>query len=155
MRSRTLRLDRDVERGRRLVADEQLRVVGECDREHDALALAAGELVRVGPGDLGRAGQPDLLQQRDDPLRTAPRRVSGRPPRPAWMRIVSATWAPTRIVGLSAVIGSWKTIDTSLPRTCAMIAFARADDVVVHAGEAHRAGHAGPLRAAGPGPRGS
>ena len=42
-----LRLDRHVERGRRLVGDQQLGLAGERDRDHHALAHAAGELVRV------------------------------------------------------------------------------------------------------------
>ncbi len=42
-----LRLDRHVERGGRLVGDEQLRVAGERHGDHHALAHAAGELVRV------------------------------------------------------------------------------------------------------------
>src|SRR3954465_14701192 len=41
-----LRLDRDVERRHRLVADDQLRIDRERTRDADALALAAGELVR-------------------------------------------------------------------------------------------------------------
>ena len=43
-----LRLDRDVESGSRLVGDDQPRSAGERDRDHDALAHATGELVRVG-----------------------------------------------------------------------------------------------------------
>ena len=31
---------------------------------------------------------------------------------------VSAIWSPTVIVGFSEVIGSWKIIPISLPRTC-------------------------------------
>ena len=42
-----LRLDRDVERGHGLVADDQLRVERERARDPDPLPLAAGELVRV------------------------------------------------------------------------------------------------------------
>ena len=42
-----LRLHGDVERGRRLVGDEQLRIAGERHGDHHALALAAGELVRI------------------------------------------------------------------------------------------------------------
>ena len=42
-----LRLDRDVERGDRLVADDQLRVRRERAGDADALPLAAGELVRI------------------------------------------------------------------------------------------------------------
>ena len=41
-----LRLDGDVERGDRLVADDQLRVDRERPRDADALPLAARELVR-------------------------------------------------------------------------------------------------------------
>ena len=41
-----LRLDRDVERGDRLVGDDQLRVQRERARDADPLALPAGELVR-------------------------------------------------------------------------------------------------------------
>ena len=42
-----LALDRDVERADRLVADDELRVERQRPGDADALALAAGELVRV------------------------------------------------------------------------------------------------------------
>ena len=42
-----LQADRDVERGGRLVGDQELRVARERHRDHRALALAAGELVRI------------------------------------------------------------------------------------------------------------
>ena len=42
-----LRLDRDVERGRRLVGDQQLRLAGQRHGDHHALAHAAGEAVRI------------------------------------------------------------------------------------------------------------
>ena len=42
-----LRLDGDVERGGRLVGDQQVRLVGERHRDHP-LALAAGQLMRIG-----------------------------------------------------------------------------------------------------------
>ncbi len=42
-----LRLDRDVERGDRLVRDDEVRLDGERARNADALTLAARELVRV------------------------------------------------------------------------------------------------------------
>ena len=42
-----LGLDGDVERGGRLVGDQQLRVAGQRHRDHRALPHAAGELVRV------------------------------------------------------------------------------------------------------------
>ena len=43
-----LLLDRHVERGGRLVGDQQLRVAGDGDGDHHALALAARHLVREG-----------------------------------------------------------------------------------------------------------
>ena len=43
-----LALDGDIERGRRFVGDQQLRVAGERHGDHDALAHAAGKLVRIG-----------------------------------------------------------------------------------------------------------
>ena len=49
-----LLLDGDVQGGGRLVRDDQLRVAGQGHGDEDALALAAGELVRVGlEGALG------------------------------------------------------------------------------------------------------
>ena len=42
-----LRLDRDVERRDRLIADDQARAERERTRDAYALALAAGELVRI------------------------------------------------------------------------------------------------------------
>ena len=56
-----LRLDRDVERGDRLVADDQLRRERERARDADALPLAARELVRVAVEVLG--AQADRLEQ--------------------------------------------------------------------------------------------
>ena len=59
-----LRLDHDVERGRRLVADHDRRVAGERHRDHRALAHPAGQLVRVGVAPAssgsrrGRAARP-------------------------------------------------------------------------------------------------
>ena len=53
-----LRLDRDVERGHRLVRNDEVRVERERARQADALALTAGELVRVAPSS--------VLRQADD-----------------------------------------------------------------------------------------
>ena len=50
-----LRLHRHVQRRRRLVGDEQLRLVGDGDGDHDPLPHAAGQLVREAPGHPGRA----------------------------------------------------------------------------------------------------
>ena len=63
-----LRLDRDVERRRRLVGDQQRGLVREPHREHDALAHPARELVRIGAHRALRAGDPHALQQRDRAL---------------------------------------------------------------------------------------
>ena len=60
-----LRLDRHVERGRRLVGDEQLRVAGERHRDHHPLAHAAGELVRVVVAAALRLGDADELEHLD------------------------------------------------------------------------------------------
>jgi hypothetical protein len=56
-----LRLDRDIERGDRLVGDDEVRVEGKGARDADALALATGELVREAAG--GVAGKPDRLEE--------------------------------------------------------------------------------------------
>ena len=61
-----LRLDRDVERGHRLVRDDELRIEDEGAREADPLALAAAELVRIAPGGLG--AEADALEQLDHDL---------------------------------------------------------------------------------------
>ena len=69
-----LRLDRDVERRDRLVGDDQLRVQRERAGDADALALAAGELVRVAVHVIGR--QADELEQLAHPLARSPRRAA-------------------------------------------------------------------------------
>ena len=58
-----LGLDRDVERGRRLVGDEQLRRVGDRHRDHRPLAHPAGELVRVVAGAVAGLRDADELEQ--------------------------------------------------------------------------------------------
>ena len=63
-----LRLDRHVERGRRLVGDQHGRVARQRHRDHHALAHAAGELVRVAVDALARARDADALEQRDDAI---------------------------------------------------------------------------------------
>ena len=60
--SEDLRLDHHVERGGRLVGDDQRRVAGQGHRDHHALLLSAGQLVRVVVDP--PAGQADLLEQR-------------------------------------------------------------------------------------------
>src|SRR6185295_1135235 len=60
-----LRLDGDVERGRRLVGDQQLRVVDERHRDHHALAHTARELVGIGVDAPARLGNADLTEDLD------------------------------------------------------------------------------------------
>ena len=58
-----LRLCGDVERGGRLVRDEERRLERERDGDADALALPAGELVRIRTQQPLGIGQRDLAQQ--------------------------------------------------------------------------------------------
>ena len=58
-----LRLDRDVERGRGLVGDQQLGLVGERHGDHHPLALPAGELMRIGIEALLGIPQAHQVQQ--------------------------------------------------------------------------------------------
>ncbi|CDN42283.1 hypothetical protein BN871_BC_00130 [Paenibacillus sp. P22] len=62
-----LSLDRDVESGRRLVGDEQLRIAGHRDRDHDALQHAAAQLMRIRVHDLLRPRDSDESNQVDRP----------------------------------------------------------------------------------------
>src|SRR5262245_30760446 len=63
-----LRLDGHVERGRRLVCDDELGIAGDRDRDHDALAHAARELVRILLETAGRIGDADQAEQLDGAL---------------------------------------------------------------------------------------
>ena len=60
-----LRLSGDVQRGRRLVGDQQCRIVDQRHRDHHALAHAARELVRVSAHSPGGVGDTDLAQHLD------------------------------------------------------------------------------------------
>ena len=88
-----LRLDGRVEAGRRLVEDQQRRVVRQRHRDHDALLHAARELVGVAAHDRdpGRRSGPASSISR------ARSRLASRRPR---MRNTSATCVPTRIDGI-------------------------------------------------------
>ena len=63
-----LLLDRHVERGRRLVGDQQLGLAGDRHRDHHPLLLAARHLRRIGVDLEFRVGDADLGQQRDRAL---------------------------------------------------------------------------------------
>ena len=62
-----LRLHGDVERRGRLVRDQQVGLVGERHRDHHALALAAGQLMRIALQPRLRLGNADLPQQLERP----------------------------------------------------------------------------------------
>ena len=59
-----LRLHRHVERGGRLVREQQARPAGQRQRDRDALRHAAGDLVRIGTQLPLRLGQADAAEQR-------------------------------------------------------------------------------------------
>ena len=63
-----LRLHGDVERGGRLVGDDQFRFGADGERDHDALAHAAGEFVRIGVDAFFGRGNADFRQQIDGAL---------------------------------------------------------------------------------------
>ncbi len=58
-----LRLDRDVERGGRLVGDQQFGPIGERHGDHHTLTLAAREFMRIGFQPFFRLADADLVQQ--------------------------------------------------------------------------------------------
>ena len=58
-----LRLDRDIERGDRLVADDEARIDGQRAGDADALPLPARELMRIAFHRVG--SQPDLREDRN------------------------------------------------------------------------------------------
>ena len=91
-----LRLHRDIERGRRFVGDDQLRIGGERQRDHHALAHAAGELVRIMRRCAPRPRAGRLRQQRDGALR-APRAREGR-----CVRMVSISWSADAVERIEA-----------------------------------------------------
>ena len=105
------RLDRHVERGRRLVGDEHLRVARERHRDHHALPHAAGELVRV-LVDAPRRARGCARGRAARPRAGSPRVASVE----RCCSSTSAIWRPTRNDGLSDVIGSWKTNAICRPR---------------------------------------
>ncbi len=67
-----LSLDRNVERGRRLVGDQQLRRACQRHRDHRPLPETARELVRIGVGPLLRVRHADGVQQLDRSLAGGP-----------------------------------------------------------------------------------
>src|SRR5437868_589538 len=100
-----LRLDRHVQRGDRLVGDDQLWSKGQGSSDANALPLAAAELVREPAAVL--SAQPDHLEQ----LTHDPLAVVGRPN--TVDQKASPTISPTDIRGFNEPYGSWKMICTS------------------------------------------
>ena len=117
-----LRLDRDVERADRLVADDQLGPQRERARDADALALAARELVRVA-ADRARL-QADLREQLLHRARAAPRPTRGRRCAAARRRSLRPSCADR-----GCAYGSWKII-------CIRLRSARSSRDGTHAPEA-------------------
>src|ERR1700676_5095168 len=73
-----LRLHGDIQRGRGLVADQQVGVVGDRDRDDHALAFPAGQFAREGPGPalwLGDAHQFEQLDSAGPGPPASPRRA--------------------------------------------------------------------------------
>ena len=63
-------LDRDIQRRRGFIADQQARPGGQGAGDRDALALATGKLVRI--LETRQAAQPDVIQQIADDLFNLP-----------------------------------------------------------------------------------
>ena len=90
-----------VECADRLVEHDHLGFHGERPRDADALALTAGELVRIAVGV--RGVQADLREQLEDPLASGCRRCS------PWITSGSVSVARTDLRGFSEAYGSWNT----------------------------------------------
>jgi hypothetical protein len=89
-----LRLHGDVERRRRLVGDQELRIAGDRHRDHHPLRHAAGQLVRKRGESRRRVGNLDLPQAARGPRarRAAPLARSTSVP---WTRSASSIWNAT------------------------------------------------------------
>ena len=103
-------LDGDVEGGGRLVGDQDVGAVGERHRDHHPLALAAGELVRVGAEALLGVADADAGQEVEDA-------GAGRGAGQALVQREALGDLRSMVCsGLRLVIGSWKMKLMSLPR---------------------------------------
>ena len=105
-------LDGHVERRRRLVGEQQLRLARQRDRDHHALAHAAGELVRIVVEPARGRRNADEVEELDGPPRPLARPRAGYAPSGS-----RRSARRTDSTGFSAVIGSWKIIAISRPRT--------------------------------------
>ena len=111
-------LDRDVERGRRLVGEQQLRPARRS-RSRSSPAGACRRSARAGRSRAAasRRRDADVVEQLD---RARPR--AARPPRPSFTRSVSAIWSPIVKTGFRQLVGSWKIIAISRPRIAPQLA---------------------------------
>ena len=123
-----LRLHHHVERRRRLVGDQHLRVARQRHRDRRALAHAAGELVRVARGAARPGSRPTRAARRARSRAAAPCAVS-------CVSSASTICEPIVRTGLSAFIAPWKTIAMSTQR-CGRIELSppREDVLAVRAG---------------------
>ena len=124
-----LRLDRYIERGGRLIGDDQLRVSGQCQGDHHALTHAAGELMRVSDRCVRAPPECRLIR--------AVRWHAGvaslvLPPRCVWM--VSISWLPIDTSGLRAVSGSWNIAPILRPRIAPHGVFTQVVDALARQG---------------------
>ena len=120
-----LRLDRDVERGGRLVGDDQIGLVQQRDGDRHALAHAAGELVRIGRAGARRATGCRRCASASRARARAPRAATPRrAPAPS-----RSSACRSRSTGLSVIIGSWKIIAMRLPRSARSSLGASAEQV--------------------------
>ena len=120
-----LRLDRHVERGRRLVGDQEIGLGRQRHGDHDALLLAAGEPERIFVDAPLRLRDADAAQPFD--RLGARRRAAQRPCAP---RSPRRSASPTRITGLRLVPGSWKIMPMRPPRIARMPRLGQAEQVL-------------------------
>ena len=113
-----LRLDRHVERGRRLVGDQQARRARQRHRDHHALAHAAGELVRVGAHALARRAGCRRARSSSTARSSAARLGDVR----SCARICSAIWSPTGRPGSARSSGPGRPSRSPPPRMRAQLA---------------------------------
>ena len=110
-----LRLDGDVQRGGRLVGDQQRRIAGHRQRDHHALAHAAESWCGYSCRRWRRGRDLDQVEHAQG-VRQRRRRGPG----PCAARTLSAICSPMVKTGFRLVIGSWKIIASSLPRSLRM-----------------------------------
>ena len=106
-----LRLDGDVERRRRLIAQKQFWPTGQRGRDHDALAQTAGQFVRVEREAGFRVGDAHLSRER-----SACWRCLGLGPVSAWPAQRQSSGRRPWRSDSATVIGSWKIIVIPVPR---------------------------------------